>query len=262
MDCHHATKVAESFLAGEHAVPPEVLHHLRTCDICREELDRRQRLREAMKAAFGRAESLQVRPEFVASLRADLYRRAHQRPPARWRWVPAALLAAAAMCVLAIGFSAREVIADRQFAALVRDAAGDHQACAVNYRPDQQHMSLGEAGRRVAPFYSALNSVAPQPSRAEADEVIVVARHACTFKGRRFAHIIVRYRGEIGSVLVAADPAGRTRTPEVLHVNGLNLVSFAADNRAVFVVCPLNEGESRELAAAFEQPITEALAGF
>lgn len=264
MDCHHARELAESFLGGNHALPPasEVLHHLRMCQACRVELEMRQRVRESVRTAFGRAESLRVRPEFVSTLRTELHARAHRRGSPHWRWLPVAALAAAAVWVLVVGFGVRDVLADRRFAALASDAVGDHQNCVVSFRLAERPISLAEAGRRFAPFYSALSSLSPQKTGEGGEPMTVLARHACVFDGRRFAHVVVRYRGALGSVLVTSSADVRGRRSEIVRLDGLSLVSLPTGDHAVFIVCPLNDAGSRDLAEAFERPITEALAGF
>lgn len=264
MHCAEARELADvsSGRAMDDDITRHLSQHLDACPACRTEVAMQRALRDSLKGAFERDEALQARPEFVSGLAAALRARAEaQEKRARSHWLPAALVAAAALCVLAVGIGgARDIASARRFETLARAAVGDHQACVVNFKPGRRPMSLAEAGRRFEPFYSALQTVTPAASD-DGDPVTVLGRHACMFNGRRFAHVVVRYRGALGSVLVTKSSDVHVRSA-VMRLNGLWLVSFPASDRAVFVVCPLDQGESRELAQAFERPVTKALAGF
>ncbi|HET8945215.1 MAG TPA: hypothetical protein VFO59_10575, partial [Dehalococcoidia bacterium] len=123
-----------------------------------------QALRDALKGAFERDETLRARPEFISGLAATLRARAREQQKEkkiRWDWLRAGLVAAAALCVLAVGIGSRDLVAARRFETLAREAVGDHEACLASYTPGRRPMSLAEAGRRFDPFYSALQAVTP-----------------------------------------------------------------------------------------------------
>jgi hypothetical protein len=87
----------------------------------------------------------------------------------------------------------------------------------------------------------------------------VLERHSCVYDGRRFAHIVLRYRGTLVSVLVTPDRLARV--PSELAVDGTRVSSFRAGRFAAFVVSSASDRETREIAGAVAGPVKSALAG-
>jgi anti-sigma factor RsiW len=260
MECRDIRELADSFLSEQLLVETthDILQHLAACPSCRAEIEAGRRLRTALRDAFERAPDLRASPEFLASIGKQL-RRDQRRSRLRYTWRSALMIAASVLLASAALFGL-QWLRTAQFAALVRAAAGDHQNCAVRFALKERPISLEEAARRFDRAYASLVAVAPSPAGLAAGELTVLERHACVFDGRRFAHIVLRYRGHLVSVLVTADRLARV-PPEVRPVGATRVASLRIGRFAAFVVAPTTDEEAREIAAAVTGPLTEALAG-
>jgi hypothetical protein len=164
-------------------------------------------------------------------------------------------IAASLLLVSAVAFGGREWLG----ASLLHAALGDHQNCAIRFRLKEKPISLEETAQRFEPAYRSLLAVAPSPARLSNGDLTVLERHSCVYDGRRFAHIVLRYRGTLVSVLVTPDRLARV--PSELAVDGTQVSSFRAGRFAAFVVSSASETETREIAAAVAAPVKNALAG-
>ena len=259
MQCRDVRELADSFLADELLTETnhDMLRHLESCPACRTEIDGRRRLREALRAAVDRAPDLAPRPEFMARLRTDL-RAASGTAPARRRVVVRRWLALAATVVLAvaIGFVYRFRGADE----LAKAAVGDHQNCALQFRLTEKPIPLEDAARRYGEMYRVVNDLPPADIVMTAGTARVLERHACVYGGRRFAHLVLRYRGKLVSVMVtAADTRHRVAlAPSV--IDGMTVTSFVAGHQVVFVAGDVSTTDLQALTDAIASPLTHALA--
>ena len=93
----------------------------------------------------------------------------------------------------------------------------------------------------------------------------IVERHSCVFEGRRFTHIVMRYKNQRLSLLVAADQDGAAdlRFPAVgvSDVEGFRVASTHDGPRAMFVVSSLDQSDVQEVARAMFGPVSRALTG-
>ena len=287
MSCREFRELIDSYLDEELLVETnhEMIRHLEGCAACRAELDDRRRLRARLKSAFSGSPDLHMRPDFVATLAARL-RGAAPQPASGWRrlsswWALAAGVALAAAIVgggslrrAAVGPLTRAT-ADRITQAvgqLARAAAGDHRDCALHFRLAENPISLEEAARRFDPAYHALREAVRSTHADRGDVPIdIVEDHACVFEGRRFAHIVLRYRGQLVSVLVtnrddrsvAADARGAS-APAIasLHgVEGFEAATFNAPRHVVFVVSALDARDTVAVARTIADSLYQHLAG-
>ncbi len=287
MSCREFRELIDSYLAEELLVETnhEVLRHLEGCAACRAELKDRRRLRARLKSAFSASPDLQVRPDFVAMLTSQLRGAARPRVSV-WRrvspwWALAAGVALAAAIAGAGGFRRHAV--DRLTGAqpagitqavwrLARAAAGDHRDCALHFRLAEKPIPLEEAARRFDPAYHALRAAVRSTHADRADVPIdIVEDHACVFEGRRFAHIVLRYRGQLVSVLVTARDAGSVTSgagglsaPAIasLHgVEGFEAATFNAPRHVVFVVSALDADDTVAVARTIADSMYQHLAG-
>jgi hypothetical protein len=257
MECRDVRELADSFLTEQLLVETnhEVLRHLETCPDCRADLHGRRTMREGLRAAFARAEDLGPRPEFAAELRTAL--RASQ-PGISRRSLLRSWWALAAGVVLAAGggLFVRKSNSLSRLATLAREAAGDHQNCAVKFSLAEPPIPLGDAGRRYGAPYAALATFEP-PSFDGTLEVL--ERHACVYQGRRFGHVVCRHRGALTSLLVtdSAPPAA----PELEPLDAAPAVaSFPAGRFLGFVVADLDRQDVLRLAQALATPLSQHLA--
>ncbi len=287
MSCREFRELIDSYLSEELLVETnhEMIRHLEGCVTCRAELDDRRRLRARLKSAFSGSPDLQVRPAFVATLAAQL-RGSVSQPAAGWRrwsswWALAAAVALAA-AIVGGGSLRRAAVepltratADRLTQAvwqLARAAAGDHRDCALHFRLAESPIPLEEAARRFDPAYHALREAVRATHADRGDVPIdIVEDHACVFEGRRFAHIVLRYRGELVSVLVTgrddrsgAAAAHGESAPAIasLHgVEGFETATFDAPRHVVFVVSALDARDTGAVARTIADSMYRHLAG-
>ena len=105
---------------------------------------------------------------------------------------------------------------------------------------------------------AALETVEPSPATLRGGPVRVLERHSCVYDGRRFAHIVVSYKGRAASILVAEkDMLGAALGPGPVNgggpsamppTGGFQVAAFRASNRMVFVVSTLDATDVQEVA--------------
>jgi len=167
------------------------------------------------------------------------------------------MLAIAASVLIVAGglFAGREWLGG----SLMNAVLGDHQNCAIRFTLKEKPISLEEAAQRFEPAYRSLVAVEPSPARLSSGDLTVLERHSCVYDRRRFAHIVLRYRGTLVSVLVTPDRLARV--PSEVAVDGTRVSSLRVGRFAAFVVSSASEAETREIAAAVAGPLKNALAG-
>ncbi len=258
MQCRDIRELADSFLSEQLLVETnhELVRHLETCSDCRADIAARRAVRDRLRAAFTGAEALRPRPDFAAELSAKL--RPAQAGISRrsllqsW-WALAAGLALAA----GGGLFVRQSSSRSRLAMLAREAAGDHQNCAVKFNLAERPIRLEEAARLYGAPYTALATFDPPPSVDGPMELL--DRHSCVFHGRRFGHVVYRYRGALTSLLVTD---GTPPSAPELEPNdaGPAVASLAAGRFLGFVVADLDREQVLALARLIEEPLSRHLA--
>lgn len=308
MQCRDFCEVADSFLGDELLVETnhDVITHLESCTDCRRELAARRELRKTLRASFANADELQIRNDFASRLNSELRAAAatgamsvDMRPRA---WLIAAgLVLAVTLGTIAVWRQRAQTVSqqagqhqsqntsvmkapdaprradditadsDANLARMSEFAAGDHRDCAIGHRLPDRPISLEDAGRKHDPAFSDLRKAVMSQS---VDFNLVMA-HACLFKGRWFAHLVVRHRERLVSLLVTKlDGAGAnapsnkrlSQDPEGQVIacstaEGFRISCFRTVKYAVFVVSDLEEGENlafaRRLAPSFYEHLTQ-----
>ena len=111
----------------------------------------------------------------------------------------------------------------------------------------------------------------PTTKTLSGEPLDVVDRHSCVWQGVRFAHLVLRYKDTLVSVVVASD-AGATaswiRWPQLDHeprslppTGGQHGASFRGAGHSVFVVSALPADDVQAVAQAMAGPVVRALAG-
>ncbi|HEX7316469.1 MAG TPA: hypothetical protein VF297_21380 [Pyrinomonadaceae bacterium] len=311
MECSDFYEIADSYLGDELLVETnhEVLQHLEGCAACRRELAARRGLRARMRTAFSGDPALAPRTEFAERLRTDL--RAKALRPAKSRFIfgrvgrwPAAV-AASLLIVVALSFFAlqqrrslqpapdemtaaggRESQPPHQGAPdahisnaglrLSESAAGDHRDCAIKFRLAEAPIDLEEAGRKYDRAFINLASVVKNRSADLTGQFEFIESHACIFKGRRFAHVVLKHQGHVVSLLVAEleqDEQSATRSEQAAppqdargqviacsRSEGFQVSCFETARHAVFVVSDLSEADNLAVARAFAPSVQEHIA--
>jgi len=301
MQCREFREVADSYLSDELLVETnhDMIAHLEGCAECRRELAARRELRTALRASFDKAEELQIRDQFADRVRRELRDAAMIKatPISRrrvWVAIAACLLVAAAVALSVVWQRQRAQTpgqiaggnrpepnvaqvkptdiqphlaptagdADMVLAKMSELAAGDHRDCAINHRLPQSPIDLEEAGHKYdQAFLNLKNAVRSHLTDSNA-EIELVGAHACIFKGRWFAHIVLRHRGRLASLLVTrldhaeGSPAQAKSTEVDQHgqiiacatASGYQISCLRTARHAIFVVSDLAEGENLALA--------------
>jgi len=272
MECRDVREMADSFLGEELLTETnhEILRHLDTCPVCRADLEGRRALREGVRRAFHRAPELGPSPEFVARLQTTL-QGASRQGSARRAVIFQGWWALAATVVLAVALGAAYRGRDWITAtgALARAAVGDHRYCALQFRLAERPISLEDAAQRYGAAYRVLERLPPDDVMTASGPAHVLERHACVYEGRRFAHIVFRYRGERVSLLVtpadgrltAALPGdARPHLTSPGRIDGMTVVSFRASRQMVFLTGDVVQDDLVKLAEAVGEPLYRGLA--
>ncbi|PYU68551.1 MAG: hypothetical protein DMG49_15775 [Acidobacteria bacterium] len=186
MQCREVRDLADSFLSEQLLVETnhEVLRHLEGCPACRAEFASLRDLRRAVRRAFINSQALRISDEFRDSLAAHVREAARHKTPRR--------------IVTGVG----QFLRTRGIDLIARDAVGDHQNCAVQFRLGEKPISLEDAAARYDPSFRLLQEMPSDDWNTPIGPVRVVDRHSCVFQGRRFAHIVLQFQGQTVSLLV------------------------------------------------------------
>lgn len=268
MQCREVRDLADSFLSEELLVETnhEVLRHLEACPACQAEIASHRELRGAMRRAFTGAEALRMRDEFprevVSRLRSVAPGGPARRLVTRWSAVAASLAMVAGVGLFLLRGN---------LAAMARDAVGDHRNCAVQFRLAEKPISLEDAARRYDVAYRRLLDTPPAEMTTPVGLVRVVDRHSCVFAGRRFAHVVLQFQGQLVSLLVTADDGrltqraagadGKVQLAWLPVIDGFVVGSFRAPRHVAFVVSQLDSPGFRQLAQVLADPVYDRLAG-
>lgn len=266
MQCRELRDLADSFLSEQLLVETnhEVLRHLESCPACRAELTSRRELRTAIRHAFIDNESLRISDEFRNRAVSRLRRAGPAKTPREITRRRLAIgLAIAAVLVIAAG--AGRFLRTREIGLIARDAIGDHQNCAVQFRLAEKPISLEDAAVSYDPSFRLLQDTPSGDWNTPIGPAHVVDRHSCVFRGRRFAHIVFQFQGQVVSLLIARRASeviqhsgGADRVPasiELASNDGVHVVSFDIPGHVVFLVGGLGERELRQLAESLADPL-------
>ena len=198
LDCQHVREVMDSYLSEELSVETNhgVLHHVAECRDCAAELKRRQRLRALLAATLDVAvDADRVRARITHAV--DREQRSWKRV-ARLGAVAATLVAAVAVVYWA---------GNRVDAAAYDDSAEDHIACALTYPEGTVYDADRAAKNLVSPFEQIVDAVGRSHGVYR-----VIDAHMCPYKGRNYAHVVIRGDGQTLSLF--AEHAERGALPE------------------------------------------------
>ena len=314
MQCRDFREVADSYLSDELSVETnhDVIAHLETCADCRRELAARRELRTILRTSFAKAEELQIPHEFRSRLHSELRAAATSRAmllntlPLTWM-IAAGVMVAVTLGAVAVWQRQRvqtnsqvadirqpqntgtvkpsdarprqadnTVDANAVLARMSEIAAGDHRDCAIGHRLPDRPISLEEAARKYDRVYLDLTKAVMSHRDAFNEAIELVMAHACVFRGHWFAHIVVRHRGRLVSLLVTRleELSGTAASKENLPkdsaaqviacspAGGFQISCFRTAQHGVFVVSDLEEGENlafaRRLAPSVYEHITHA----
>lgn len=271
MECRDVRDMADSFVGEELLTETnhEILRHMDTCPACRADLAARRALRLALRQAFLKAPDLDSTPEFRARLRITLQDTARTvKVRRRVRLSGWWALAATVLLAVTVGLAYRGREWVMATGALARAAVGDHRNCALEFRLIEKPISLEDAAQRYGAMYRVLEKLPPVNVTTPGGVVHVLERHACVYEGRRFAHVVLDYRGGRVSLLVtengvrmagAVFDAARLALHET-RIDSMAVVSWRASHYSVFLVGDLAETDLAHLAQTIAAPLAQQLA--
>lgn len=297
MDCREFWEIADSYLSDELTIESnhEAISHVEKCAKCRSELSARRAVRTKLREAFVAFPANRVRPEFMNKLTGKLRdaavaERTRSFDLERARRIKRYSVLAIAACLLLallIGViivrqqssgpeqrTAQTGPGDQQIpiaivrTELAKAAAGDHRDCAVRFRLAEKPIDLELAGQKYDPVYIGLKKSIFTERGVLPPGFQLVEAHSCVFQGRRFAHLVLKYRGSLLSILVTGIPAGAevhasslNEPPSIVcsQIDDYNVSFFQTARHAIFVVSELPEGDNlaltRELAPGIMEHI-------
>jgi hypothetical protein len=137
---------------------------------------------------------------------------------------------------------------------VAQTAIGDHKNCAIKFRLEEKPITLEQAAAKFGQFNkdldkAVISAIKESPKDNPKDKIELLEAHSCIFQGRRFAHIILKYRNRIVSVLVTDTdlPDGNGETID--EPDGtMQVASFRAAHHAVFIVSDLTGAENSAIA--------------
>jgi hypothetical protein len=160
--------------------------------------------------------------------------------------------AAAAVALLGGGLFARDTVRRSRLATLAAGAAGDHQNCAIKFNLAERPISLEEAARRYDPAYASLSTLDPLVGLG-GGPADILDRHSCVFEGRRFAHVVFRYKDRIVSLLVTNGPVVSSETPALARKRVL-VFSFTLLTAAI-AAAPASAGSTTLVVTSSNSPL-------
>ncbi|MEZ5294306.1 MAG: zf-HC2 domain-containing protein [Vicinamibacterales bacterium] len=270
MECRDVRELLDAFVDEEVLVETTraIEAHLERCPACRAEVQDVRRLKARVRAAVTGAPALAAREAFVSDVTARLRGEAERAPSpgARRAW-----LALAAAAVLAVGVAlGLGQWTSRSWMALVLAAAGDHRYCALFHRLEEAPIPLADAAERFGGAHQQMAAVELPATAGSGEPLEVVDRHSCVFDGRRFVHVVLRYKGELVSLLVTDDPrpalvawggaADGVAVPGAAS-SDYRMASFTSGRQAAFVVSTLAEADVMDVARAVAPVVTRAVGG-
>lgn len=292
MRCQEFREILDSYIGNELLVETnhDVLRHLENCPACRRELSARRDLRIRLRWAAKNASEVQINPAFATRLRVNL-RETALRPTflekikaARIFGNPAIL--AAAMCLLVLIFGgwfflhpasvSNDVAVSKQsdetarpaespmvqavqiaWRELTEHAVGDHKNCALQFKLTEKPITLDEAAEKYGKYNKDLDKVVIEPlhevfSKQAFGKIELLEAHSCVFEGRRFAHVVLKYRNRRVSVVITETdlPVENNGTVNNQFDGSMRVASFRTAHHVVFVVSDLTETENAAIAEA------------
>ncbi len=197
LDCQHVREVMDSYLCEELSVETNhgFLRHVAQCRECAGELKRRQRLRALL------SQTLDVAVD-VEGARARITHAVDYQRRSRVRVARLAAVAALVAAVAVAYFAGKRVDA-----AAYDDSAEDHIACALTYPESTEYDKDRVSQNLVSPFEHIVDGVGRSHGGYQ-----VIDAHMCPYKGRTYAHVVIR--GDRQTLSLFAERADRGALPD------------------------------------------------
>lgn len=273
MGCGAVRDLAEAFVSEQVSdeTAQSITAHLDRCPVCTAEVAGLRRIRASVRAAY-LASASSLRPEFATALRTRLRAEAEAMPGRRvTSWGRTWLAFAATLFLIVSGGLGLRGFGIAGFTAILQAAVGDHRYCLITFKLTERPIPLADAARLYGdPVDQSLDSVQPSTAELSAGPIRVVERHSCVYHGRRFAHIVVRYKRALTSLVVTPDDRWLRGLPgasapldgsiqTLPPLDGFNVATFRGPRHVVVVISKLADEDVREVARAMATSVSRAM---
>lgn len=292
MNCREFKELVDSYLSNELLVETNhsVLRHLESCSNCRAVLGDHREVKARLRDAVMNADESRIDQRFAVTVRDKLRAKSQRRRSfvgiGGLRMALAGAIGLVAIA-LGIGFLAPrysnkgdvvvnppvsnvtninsgvpETAFDATFERVRHDAVDDHNNCALTHNLETRPITLDEAAKRFGPSNKDLDKTVISALRTSfGDDAEFIKAHYCLINGRAFAHIVLRHKGKVVSVLMNRDEqmveSPDSAAKECGADGALNIACFRVGNFNIFVVSDLEKQTNTTLAEAIEQPVKQ-----
>jgi hypothetical protein len=289
MDCRELKAMMDSYISDELLIETnhEVLRHLENCADCRGEMSSRRALKDQLRHAVKSSDEMQIDAVFYSRTAAKLKEVALR--PGSWerltggRFLSARFIAVGlAWVMLATVGSVVWINRSRDtainifsnsnsdlanavrasWAQMTSLAVGDHENCAVKFRLKEDPITLDEAAVKFGSYNKDLDKVVMAAFKTESNtdlgaDIQFLEAHSCIYNGRRFAHIVVKHKGRVVSLLVTDTdlPTDNDDVQTARYDGAMNAAGFHFGHHAVFVVSELPAADNVMVAKAIAPAI-------
>lgn len=281
MDCRELKAMMDSYISDELLVETnhDVLRHLENCPTCRAEMSANRSLKAQLRKSILAADESLADPFFVNRTMLGLKESALSpgffERLTGGRHFAARMVVVGLSCVMlfvtglvfwmgrtqnspfgALNNNTQIAEAVRaSWAELTSHAVGDHENCAVKYNLKEDPITLDEAAQKFGAYNKDLDKVM-MAAFTKADNIEVsrniefIEAHSCIYEGRRFAHIVVRHKGKMVSLLMTDTdlPSDNSGIQTAVYDQAVRAAGFLAGHHAVFIVSQLSDEENVTLA--------------
>lgn len=292
MNCREFKELVDSYLSNELLVETNhsVLRHLESCSNCRLVLADHREVRARLRDAVLNADESRIDQHFVVSVREKL-RESSQRRRSFAGIGGLRLALAGAIGLIAIAFGINFLVPsdadkgdiavnppasnvtnsnsgvplpafDAEFERVRHDAVDDHMNCALTHNLETRPITLDEAAKRFEPSNKDLDKTVISALRTSfGDDAEFIKAHYCLINGRAFAHIVLRHKGKVVSILVNRDEETAESPDSAAKECGadgaLNISCFRVGGFNIFVVSDLEKQMNTNIAETIEQPVKQ-----
>jgi Predicted transmembrane transcriptional regulator (anti-sigma factor) len=292
MNCREFKELVDSYLSNELLVETNhsVLRHLESCTNCRAVMADHREVRSRLREAVMKADESRIDQQFAVRLRENLRSNSQRRSSfAGIGGLRLALAGAIGLVAIAVGLNfiapqyadrgesslnlpasnisnnnalSADTVFDATFERIRYDAVDDHKNCALTHNLEKRPITLDEAAKRFHPSIKDLDkTVVSALRRSFGDDAELVKAHYCLINGRAFAHIVLRHRRKVVSVLmhrdeqVAEDPDSAAK--ECGTDGALSISCFRAAGFDMFVISDLEMQVNINLAEVLVDPMVK-----
>jgi anti-sigma factor (TIGR02949 family) len=284
--CDGIQKHLDSYVSGEvsQETRDQISRHLGDCPGCSAYVEALLQVKQSLR----RAVQHETVPQRLEARVRDRIRDRESKRMATFTWAPALGLAATVLLVLFSGWYAwqgqsnpwdmdkvsQEAYIDSLYARVAevfRVGLGDHLHCAHFREFPKDAPSADEMASKLGPEYAPLLPVVRD--RIPRGHQVVLA-HQCTYRDRRFVHLISRGDGQLLSIVITRKQPGESFTsgnlPAITNAAGVSLYGSAADrfqitgfeagDHLAFVVSDMAHDQNLEWAASLAPSVHQLLA--